>query len=79
MTAILDEKKTEVLSSEDIKEFCDGCGGTVHASYMAEKESDKLFFCGHHIRRYAENLKNQGFKISPENINYDAKTLPSLD
>lgn len=73
------KEKPEILSSADIKEFCDKCGGTVHAAYAASKEGIELFFCGHHIRAYADNLKTQGFTIAPENISFSATPFPTLD
>ena len=54
------------------KQICDGCGGTVPASYEAVKGNYTLNFCGHHIRKYAEQLSADGFAISPEDISYDA-------
>lgn len=51
---------------------CDKCGSTVRASYEAGKGETVLYFCGHHIRRFADTLKEQGFDIKPEDISYEA-------
>jgi hypothetical protein len=56
---------------------CDKCGSTVRAFYAAGKGDVVLYFCGHHIRRFADNLKEQGFSISPEDISYEAGSVAS--
>lgn len=76
MTAVLEDKVKEIVSSADINEICDKCGGSVHALYAAQKDGTQLFFCGHHIRAYADTLKSQGFSIKPENISYNAGAFP---
>lgn len=44
--------------------MCDDCG--VIAVYAASKNGFELNFCGHHVRQHADNLKEQGFIITPE-------------
>ena len=70
-TAEIDEPIV-IIPENKQKQICDGCGGTVPAFYEASKDSYVLHFCGHHIRKYAEQLKNDGFEITPEDISYDA-------
>lgn len=66
----------EPVESKDIKleirQICDGCGGTVPASYQASKKDYTLYFCGHHARRLAENLTKDGFIITPEDFSFEA-------
>lgn len=72
------ESAEEVLDKEISyieTKYCDGCGASVNASYEAKKEGRTLFFCGHHIRKHAENLKADGFEIIPEDISYEAKII----
>jgi hypothetical protein len=45
--------------------FCDECG--VIAVFKATLSSYELNFCGHHVRKNAENLTQKGFSIEPEN------------
>lgn len=74
------ETSNIVINEPDVeqksKQICDGCGGTVPASYQAIKENYTLNFCGHHIRKYAEQLTSDGFAITPEDISYDALNQP---
>jgi hypothetical protein len=51
-------------------ETCDECGQSVAARYEANKNGMSLFFCAHHIRKFADKLKVQGFAITPENIDF---------
>jgi hypothetical protein len=44
--------------------MCDDCG--VIAVYTATKDSFELNFCGHHLRKHAEKLTSDGFKINPD-------------
>lgn len=80
--------QAEVLENEEAKveastisvptdQTCDKCGSTVRAFYAAGKGDIVLYFCGHHIRRFADNLKEQGFSISPEDISYEAGNVAS--
>lgn len=55
--------------------YCDGCGISVAASYEAVKGDQKLFFCGHHIRKHAETLKKDGYEIIPEDTSYEASVI----
>ena len=56
--------------------ICDSCGGTVPASYHAQKNNYSLNFCGHHIRRHAEQLLADGFTITPEDFSFEAYKDP---
>jgi hypothetical protein len=49
---------------------CDSCGHAVAARYTVSKNDQSLFFCGHHVRSFAEKLKAQGFTISPERYDF---------
>lgn len=74
------EKATEVVESQLVAptdQTCDKCGSTVRAAYVAGKGETMLYFCGHHIRRFADNLKEQGFMIAPEDISYEAGNVAS--
>lgn len=68
----------EALEEETVQvtipanQTCDKCGSTVRASHTADKDNTYLYFCGHHIRNFAETLKKQGFRITPEDISYDS-------
>lgn len=54
-------------------ESCDRCGTeTSPARYIATKSEQKLFFCAHHTRRYAEGLTAQGFVITPPDFSFEA-------
>lgn len=80
MSALATENEpNEVITEEVISyiesKYCDGCGASVGASYEAKKEGQTLFFCGHHIRKHADNLKSDGFEIIPEDISYDAQIV----
>lgn len=66
------EEPVEIKEEVIVKQICDGCGGTVPASYEATKDNYTLNFCGHHIRKLAENLKNDGFTITPEDFSFEA-------
>lgn len=66
------EEPAEVKVPVIIKQICDGCGGTVPASYEAVKDEYTLYFCGHHVRKLAENLKSDGFVITPEDFSFEA-------
>lgn len=70
-TAEIDEAVI-IIPENKKKQICDGCGGTVPAFYEATKGDYALNFCGHHIRKYADQLKADGFIIAPEDISYDA-------
>lgn len=69
-----EEKEVFVRTPPEIAgEVCDACGGqSVVARYQATQDDTSLFFCAHHIRRFAEKLKATGFSISPEDISYTA-------
>lgn len=61
-----------------LTEHCVGCGGKVLASYSAVlpsreegKEDSDLYFCSHHIRKYENKLRADGFTITPENTSYE--------
>ena len=70
------EVQPELTKTEPgVKQICDGCGGTVPASYQAVKNDYVLNFCGHHIRKYADKLINDGFAITPEDISYNASNF----
>lgn len=79
MSAVTTENETpETLEvsgkniSHILAQYCDGCGGTVHASYEAKKGEMVLYFCGHHIRKNIELLFKDGFEVTPEDISYEA-------
>jgi len=57
---------------EIVGERCDSCGGTVTARYQASKGNLNLFFCGHHIRKQADSLRDKGFNITPEDTSFTA-------
>lgn len=72
-TIELEEPVESEKEKLDIRQVCDGCGGTVPASYQAVKNDYVLYFCGHHVRRLSENLKNDGFAITPEDFSFEAQ------
>lgn len=70
----VEEKEVFVRTTPEIAgEVCDACGGqSVAARYEATLGEQKLFFCAHHIRRFADKLQSTGFAINPEDISYTA-------
>lgn len=42
---------------------CDRC--CAESRYVAYKEKSSLFFCGHHLRAYADSLTVKGFTLMP--------------
>lgn len=42
---------------------CDKC--CAESRYVAYKEKSSLFFCGHHLRAYADVLSSKGFTLMP--------------
>lgn len=77
MQTIEEYEKQEIAVTE-VNPICDSCGGTVSASYQAVKDNQSLNFCGHHIRRHAEKLKDDGFKIVPDDFSFQSQqTLES--
>lgn len=69
-----EEKEVFVRTPPEIAgEVCDACGGqAVAARYQAKQGEQSLFFCAHHIRRFADKLKTTGFEITPEDTSYTA-------
>jgi hypothetical protein len=68
------EKDVFVPSLPELDEVCDACsGGKVRARYTAKSETKgELFYCAHHIRKYEDKLKTDGFSIAPEDTSYTA-------
>jgi hypothetical protein len=62
---------TRTLPQVD-KETCDSCGKGVVATYRVNKGESDMFFCAHHIRKFAGNLREQGFTITPPDISFTA-------
>lgn len=75
MATIPATKTTEIAQEERLSlslnnQTCDKCGTAVSAKYRASKNGLDLFFCGHHIRLYDQNLRDQGFAITPDKIDF---------
>lgn len=48
---------------------CDMCGE--RAAHEATKDSLKLSFCGHHTREKAQDILKKGFRILPEDYQFN--------
>lgn len=72
--AATEEKEVFVKTLPTIAgETCDACGhNAVGASYQASRGEKDLFFCAHHIRRFASKLQSDGFTIAPEDTSFTA-------
>jgi len=57
---------------------CDSCGEAVSAKYDVSKGEQHLYFCGHHVRRFADKLIEQGFAIYPERYDLDYTGAPEV-
>jgi hypothetical protein len=53
--------------------LCDSCGGAASAKYTASNGTLELNFCGHHVRFHADDLISKGWKITPEDISFEAE------
>ena len=71
MTQPLDIKELEKQKSLPVAwngSMCDDCG--IIAVYTASKNGFDLNFCGHHLRKHAAKLVQDGFTIVPETYNF---------
>ena len=63
-TALAPAPAVTVDHSFTFGDYCDRCDGAAHAMVKVEMPSGShLLFCGHHYKRYEENLTAQGAKV----------------